>query len=205
MPSAFEFPTDNPELFTARPPSVFPRAPEVRASEPERTLVEARVALVSDSDDDADIEIVDSFDDADFAGAAAADPVATYVTQLQEVARSLGAGESAVAMLPGLLGFERFDASLADEDTLRALSVAGLVHSRDGGFSRVESVVSVAQAWRVALVGLDPDFSACGSNLLDEWSAEIVAKLAGAPHKAELARRELRARGVAAFGLVEAA
>lgn len=214
MPSPFEFPTDNPDLFTARPPSVFPsppaqEEPEVLASAP---IAEPIVAVAAPiEEDEAEIEIVESFDDdEDFARDAdavpsAPDPIAIYLSQLTAAALSAGASNEAVGLLAAVLGFERFDASRASEPTLQALHVVGLVDKTDAGWARQESVVSTAQAWSVALAGQDPDFSACGSKMLDEWSAEIVSKLAGAPQKVELVRRDLRSRGIAAFGLVEAA
>ena len=41
--------------------------------------------------------------------------------------------------------------------------------------------------------------------MLDEWSAGLIAALAGTPAQKESYRRELRNRGVAAFGLIVAA
>ncbi len=232
MPSPFEFPTDNPELFTARPPSVFPRAAEpvtapapvavpvpvpaaapvpVPVPVPVAAPVPVPVAVAAPvADDDADIEIVDSFDDADFqadfAPAPVIDPVAVFLSQLTTVALAAGAPMDAVAMLGGMLGFDRLDVSRASDQTLQSLVGVGLLSQTDGDWVRADAVVTIAQAWRVAIAGGDPDLSVCGSKMLDEWSADIVAKLAGAPHKLEVVRRDLRARGVAAFGLlIEAA
>ena len=61
------------------------------------------------------------------------------------------------------------------------------------------------RAWRAILRGTSDDFTACGGAMLDEWAAGILARLLGAPAREPVLRRELRARGVAAFGLVEAA
>jgi hypothetical protein len=63
---------------------------------------------------------------------------------------------------------------------------------------------ATASAWRRILRGESEDFSACALPL-DEWSATVLASLLGAPAKSAQLRRELRARGVAAFGLLEAA
>jgi hypothetical protein len=62
----------------------------------------------------------------------------------------------------------------------------------------------VASAWRAILNGESEDFSLCGTPL-DEWASLVLARVVAAPHKAANLRRELRARGVAAFGLVEVA
>jgi hypothetical protein len=61
---------------------------------------------------------------------------------------------------------------------------------------------SIAIAWRAILRGESDDFAACGAKSLDEWAAEALARFLDAPAKVATFRRELRARGVAAFGLV---
>ena len=59
-----------------------------------------------------------------------------------------------------------------------------------------------ACAWRRIISGESEDYTACGPKSLDEWSAELVARLISMPAKTDQLRRELRSRGVAAFGLV---
>jgi hypothetical protein len=61
---------------------------------------------------------------------------------------------------------------------------------------------AVAAAWRAILRGESEDFSTCGA--LDEWAAQALAGMMSAPQKVAQIRRELRARGVAAFGLIDA-
>jgi hypothetical protein len=63
---------------------------------------------------------------------------------------------------------------------------------------------AVAAAWQAILNGESEDFSLCATPL-DEWASLALARVLSAPHKAAQFRRELRARGVAAFGLIEAA
>jgi hypothetical protein len=63
---------------------------------------------------------------------------------------------------------------------------------------------AVATAWRAILRGESEDFSKCAGTL-DEWAANALASILSAPQKAGQLRRELRARGVAAFGLIDAA
>ena len=48
--------------------------------------------------------------------------------------------------------------------------------------------------------GTSEDFSACGDAMLDEWAADLLARLVGGPTRATTLKRELRDRGVAAFG-----
>ena len=61
---------------------------------------------------------------------------------------------------------------------------------------------ATARAWRAIINGESEDFAACGAKPLDEWASELVARLVSAPNRAAQLRRELRARGIAAFGLV---
>jgi hypothetical protein len=61
-----------------------------------------------------------------------------------------------------------------------------------------------AFAWREILLGERHELPTSSTRLLDEWGAELLAHLTGAVGKTEQIRRELRARGVAAFGLVPA-
>ena len=63
---------------------------------------------------------------------------------------------------------------------------------------------AAAAAWRAELRGEVDDISTCGSAMLDEWAAEVVARAIQAPGRAGQLRRELRARGVCAFGLIAA-
>ncbi len=62
-----------------------------------------------------------------------------------------------------------------------------------------------AQAWRAILRGESDDYAACGASTLDEWAAATLARLIGVPSRAGELRRELRSRGVVAFGLLQAA
>jgi hypothetical protein len=64
------------------------------------------------------------------------------------------------------------------------------------------SIRTAAAAWQAILRGESEDFSACGATTLDEWSSMLVAVALGEPARADSLRRELRRRGVAAFGLI---
>jgi hypothetical protein len=67
------------------------------------------------------------------------------------------------------------------------------------------SFTSVTSAWRAILRGTSDDLAACGTAMLDEWAADVLARLIGELGRTAQLRRELRDRGVAAFGLIEAA
>ena len=62
-----------------------------------------------------------------------------------------------------------------------------------------------ALAWQGILRGESEDFAACGGGMLDEWTASLVAQRLGNAQRADGLKRELRRRGVAAFGLVDQA
>lgn len=113
----------------------------------------------------------------------AEDPFADLVGILEGVARDAGANGEALATLRILVGRERRaeDAS-PERDRLR----------------------EQAAAWQAILRGESEDFGTVGASTLDEWSALVLANALGQPQKTDLLRRELRRRGVAAFGVVAA-
>lgn len=57
----------------------------------------------------------------------------------------------------------------------------------------------VAQAWAGIIRGTSEDWDAVGGSMLDEWAADTLARATGAD--AQVLKRDLRARGIAAFGL----
>lgn len=200
-----EFPNDNPELWRARP-VVFVEL------ERERAPVVAVVAAESD-EEPCDVEVAE-FDDADFAVVeneslpppAPHDVFQVYVRTLVEVALAAGAPGRIAELLPGMLGVERLDVRDLGDAAIDALVAADLLaRSETGAVTRSASLTAGVQAWRATLLGEEGDFSTCTATL-DEWSAYVVSAVAGAPAQRESMRRDLRARGVAAFGfLVDAA
>jgi hypothetical protein len=130
----------------------------------------------AEEDDDEPIEIVDDlgFDDVfEEPPVPARDPFLTLAAVVKEVAQTFGADSSGAAKLDLLLGVDASD-DLAPQ----------------------------AIAWRGILRGESEDYEACGAATLDEWAASVVAGVVGGTSKADGIRRELRRRGVAAFGLV---
>lgn len=61
------------------------------------------------------------------------------------------------------------------------------------------------RGWARTLAGEDVDFAETGGTMLDEWAALACSAALGEGVAVTALRRELRARGVAAFGLVDAA
>jgi hypothetical protein len=93
---------------------------------------------------------------------------------VKEVARTFGADENGAARLDTLLGLDVTDAAMEPH----------------------------AAAWRGILRGESEDYDACGAATLDEWAADVVSRVVGGAGRSDGIRRELRRRGVAAFGLV---
>jgi hypothetical protein len=216
-----EFPNDNPSLYEAveaalvaeseAPPEVVVEPPTATATPtptpiptpmPTDAVVEAGSGtdpappVLEAEDETDDIEIVDELviegaveeahvvEEAPSAPPPAPDdPFDALVAVLEDVARAAGAADASVQMqtLRVLLGRERIAADAPPE------------HS---------SVRAAAAAWQAILRGESEDFSACGASTLDEWSSKLVALALGEPARADSLRRELRGRGVAAFGLV---
>jgi hypothetical protein len=127
------------------------------------------------------------------------DPFTVLLGGLVDVA--LGAGSPHVAsVLPPLLLDARLEQGLTAE-VLQALADGKIA----SGAELTPAFVAQRNAWRAILRGTSDDFGACGGAMLDEWAADLVARLLGAPSRATALRRDVRARGIAAFGLVEAA
>jgi prevent-host-death family protein len=183
-----EFPNDNPGLHQG---AIWLGAKIAPAScELPPRIEHAALAPLHEPHEDAideesePIEIVDdlAFADGDFGPSddepceteAAVDPFARLAGVLTDVARTFGADAKAAAQLDVVLGLEASDA-LVPAQTL---------------------------AWRGILRGESEDFGACGTTTLDEWAADVVARALGSVSRANDIRRELRRRGVAAFGLV---
>lgn len=156
-------------------------------------VLEAAEPCDDPEDDEAAIEIVD---DLDFD----VDPFARLVDVLGDAARALGADECTLVGLRALFGLARADAIAPSENAAQAL-LAGQVLVRGAkGLTRANEFTSQVLAWQGVLRGESEDFGALGP--LDEWAADVVARVVGNPARADGIRREIRRRGVAAFGIV---
>ncbi len=127
---------------------------------------------------------------------------ATLVRAMSRVATAAG-----VAIEEACI-FDLFVVGKTPVANLPAAAVTGLVEAgyadeREGTLFTRDATMKTAAAWRAILRDEAADFAVCGSRMLDEWAADVVARIAGTPQKAEAFRRELRSHGVAAFGLLE--
>ena len=113
------------------------------------------------------------------------DPFTRFVDVVTGAARTAGASPEVLSAIPALFGLRRL--ARDEGQPLRPAQVTREVH-----------------AWMSVLRGEATDLGACGSVPLDEWAAGIVAQAIGDATLAPAVRRELRARGVLAFGLLAA-
>jgi hypothetical protein len=172
-------------------------------------------AAVEEATDEEPIEVVDNleFDEAMVDGSAAQDlpvgqlavaddPFATLVRVMEEVSRAAGCSEETVRCVRALLGAARLDGDAVPGACAGELLAAGVLVRCDRGLVRAESFARQVVGWQGVLSGQSEDFDACGPAMLDEWCANLLARAMGNASRAEGLRRELRRRGVAAFGLV---
>ena len=131
--------------------------------------------------------------------AASDDAFTVLLGTLVDVA--LAAGSPHVASVLPVLLFEGRLAHGMSEDVLLALAEGNIAT----GTELTPAFAAQMNAWRAILLGTSDDFGACGASMLDEWAADLLARLLGAPSRATVLRRELRSHGVAAFGLAIAA
>ncbi len=163
-------------------------SPTETSGEPE-VANDAPVADLCDDDDS-----VDSGD--------AGDGYLRWVDAVVETALGLGATRAAAVARQVLLLDD--GAALPDEGT-EGLVAAGLA-VKDGSRVRLAADArGVASAWRALLRGETDDFAACGDDTLDGWTTSVLTALLGECAPGDVVRRELRARGVAAFGMLHAA
>lgn len=135
--------------------------------------------------------------------AEASDPFATLLHVLVDVARTAaGAGDGAVAVLRGILGASRFDPGSLSDSVAEALAAGGILQRSERGLARSEAFIGQVLGWQGILRGQSEDFGACGAAALDEWCANVVARVVGNPGRAAGLKIELRRHGVAAFGLL---
>ena len=225
-----EFPNDNPDLhhgatwisleLGSEPTCELPRIglPVASMDEAPRATTEVDTDLLDDEEEP--IEIVDElcFDDAlddlppdpeapeATSERSGVDPFARLVAALGDVALLLGAGEEGIACLEALFGQARYDErSNPGERALQALVAGNVIVEGAKGFARSSQFTAKVVAWQGILRGESEDFALPDGGALeplDEWAADLLARIVGPPARGDGIRRELRRRGVAAFGLV---
>ena len=129
-------------------------------------------------------------------------PFDVFVGALVRVALERGAVRAA-AVLPNLFDAGRAFHEVLDPNTLATLQLRRVLEPESMRPTR--EFTAAADAWRGLLNGTAHDLAGCGSSTLDVWGAMILGALLNAPRdRTDELRRELRKRGVAAFGLLAA-
>ncbi|HMR09236.1 MAG TPA: hypothetical protein PKA88_25825, partial [Polyangiaceae bacterium] len=95
-------------------------------------------------------------------------------------------------------------ADLLSRDAIDAGISSGILAERGGRIALSDATYAVARAWRVALED-DGDLANIGHTTLDGFCSELLAVIAADTASTDAIRRELRSRGIAAFGLLEVA
>jgi hypothetical protein len=132
------------------------------------------------------------------------DPFAAFVAALVSVALAGGATRAA-AVLPGLLDGNAGDLSGFPDAVRSSIVSAAIVSDGAGTLAPSASFTATSNAWRMVLRGESNDFSACGTSTLDGWAADLLKAFGVGRDGRVDVRRELRRRGVAAFGMILAA
>lgn len=91
------------------------------------------------------------------------------------------------------------DAWVTFVSTLVDIAIAQGATAAAGELPSTLDTDKTAQAWAGILRGTSEDWDAIGGSMLDEWAADTLARMTGVD--AQVLKRELRARGIAAFGL----
>lgn len=161
----------------------------------------------------ADFEVVDDayfegvFDDA-VDEPARVDPFVTFGSILERAASRAGGAAVDPRGLRVLLGLDRVGSRAFDslpQSAVHALIDGGVLQTTEAGLARTERFATMVEAWSGILRGESEDFGPCGTQTLDEWAADLVARFLGSTSRGASVRREVRSLGVAAFGLVASA
>jgi hypothetical protein len=132
------------------------------------------------------------------------DPFHTLVAAMESAAIASGATSDSIVLLRAMLGATRMDV-VEPTAALDGLLGAGLLLESANGIVRSDRFTREVLAWQDILREKSDDFAACGEAMLDEWASNVVARVLGGACRPDAVRRELRKRGVAAFGLLAAA
>jgi hypothetical protein len=136
------------------------------------------------------------------------DPFVTFGSILERAACAIGGDAVDPSALRALLGLGGAACAALDAlpaSAVNALVEGGVLRRTETGLARTARFASVVQAWSGILRGESEDFGPCGTPMLDEWAADLVARFLGSAGRAAHVRREVRSLGVAAFGLVASA
>ncbi len=128
------------------------------------------------------------------------DDYAVFVAAVKDVA--LKVGETRMAAAAGQLLVEgRCDKAGFDESVIQALTENVICEEGSTYLTVTPAFREQLAAWQDVLDGSATDLSACGTTTLDGLATLLVCSLLGDVERAPKVKRQLRKRGVAAFGL----
>jgi hypothetical protein len=129
--------------------------------------------------------------------------VETFVRAMADVARAHGPAETA-AHVESLFKFG-MPAPLELSPSARASLLDGnILEATEGGVHATAWFARTSSAWQSMLRGEGGNLAECGESTLDGFTADLIASLVAKPSMASTFRRELRRRGIAAFGMLDA-
>jgi hypothetical protein len=125
-----------------------------------------------------------------------------FVRAIVEVARAHGAPDTA-AHVESLFKFGT-PAPLELSELARAALLDGnILEATDEGVHATAWFTQTSSAWQKMLRGEAENLAVCGDSTLDGWTADLIARLVAKPAMASAIRRDLRRRGIAAFGMLD--
>jgi hypothetical protein len=128
--------------------------------------------------------------------------VETFVRTIADVARAHGPAETA-AHVESLFKFGT-PAPLDLSPSARAALLDGnILEATEGGVHATAWFARTSSAWQSMLRGDGGNLAECGESTLDGWTADLIARLVAKPNMASTIRRDLRRRGIAAFGMLD--
>ena len=128
--------------------------------------------------------------------------VETFVRAISEVARAHGPAETA-AHVESLFKFGTPAPLDLDPSARAALLDGNILEAIDGGVHATAWFTRTSSAWQSMLRGDGGNLAECGESTLDDWTANLIALLVAKPGMASTIRRDLRRRGIAAFGMLD--
>jgi hypothetical protein len=126
----------------------------------------------------------------------------SFVAALSDVLLQQGATRGA-ALVSALLEQPRLELSAVGETLLQQLTAAGIGNEHGDQFVVSPGFAQAASAWRAVLQGDCSEFA--GADTLDQWATTLLVALLPSELTSKEIRKQLRRRGVAAFGMLAAA
>ena len=129
-------------------------------------------------------------------------PIDSFLRAVAEVATAHGPAESA-AHVECLFKFGTPAPLDLDPNARAALLDGNILEADERGVHVTAWFSTTSSAWQKMLRGESGDLGVCGDATLDGWTADLVARVIAKPTLVSAIRRDLRRRGIAAFGMLD--